>query len=114
MALFELCPFTVRPSGGIGVGSISFESWTREKCLRNQCKLWTYKKDADGKQYEGCVFEFMGLDLTTMKENIEIKDSFTPHDKIIDGAMYCHKCKKAYDSSWKICMQCNTSLTKNT
>lgn len=115
MALFELCPFTVRPSAGVGVGGMALEVWTREKCLGTKCKLWTYKKDADGKLYEGCVFEYMGLDIDTIKENSETKYNIKMEgkEKIIEGAMICPKCKKSYDSSWKMCLQCNTALKEN-
>ena len=115
MTLFGMCPFTIRPSGAAGIQGFSLEFWTREPCLERQCKLWTFKKDENGKEYEGCVFEFASLNISTIKENYEVKKKHIQDSIGVrkQGTTLCPKCKRTYDSSWKVCLQCNTPLIKN-
>lgn len=115
--LFNMCPFTMaQVGGGGGVGfDVQAYVWTHGPCMKQYCKLWRYKKAEDGKMYEGCVFEYMGLNIETIKENKEMQT------KLIDetikasagaGSMVCLKCMKRYDSTWKVCIKCGSQLVK--
>jgi hypothetical protein len=63
--LFNMCPFTVASIGGevtvMGSGQGQY-TWTHSPCIKETCRLWTYKVDEKGEIYaEGCSFQLVGL-----------------------------------------------------
>jgi hypothetical protein len=73
---FDICPFTVaKVGGGGGIGfDVQSYTWIHSPCLKEHCRLWTYKFDDEKKVFaEGCSMQFMGLSNDEIKRNQEEK-----------------------------------------
>ena len=62
--LYSVCPFTIfetRTPDDIGDIIEGAYVWKHNECIREYCRLWTYKAGKDGSpRYEGCALEFIG------------------------------------------------------
>jgi hypothetical protein len=77
-APFDMCPFVMAEIGGsLSVGGLGGGkyTWTHMRCIRQKCRLWTYKFDESNNFIaEGCNMQFIGLTTSEIKKNFEMKN----------------------------------------
>ena len=82
--IFDMCPFTMAKIGGTGGFAYHQDSfiWTHNPCLREHCRLWTYKIDSNKQVYaEGCSMQFIGLSEEEIRKNFELKTEIIEKNK---------------------------------
>jgi hypothetical protein len=76
--LFDMCPFVIAQTGMrlpiIGLGETK-NKWQHGRCMKEYCRLWTWKIDNKGQSYaQGCSLQFLGLSEGEIAKNFSVKN----------------------------------------
>ena len=76
--LFDMCPFVIAQTGMglpiIGLGETK-NKWQHGRCMKEYCRLWTWKIDNKGQSYaQGCSLQFLGLSEGEITKNFSVKN----------------------------------------
>jgi hypothetical protein len=76
--LFDMCPFVIAKTGMglpiIGLGETK-NKWQHGRCMKEYCRLWTWKIDNKGQSYaQGCSLQFLGLSEGEIAKNFSVKN----------------------------------------
>ena len=76
--LFDMCPFVIAQTGMrlpiIGLGETK-NKWQHGRCMKEYCRLWTWKIDDKGQSYaQGCSLQFLGLSERDIAKNFSVKN----------------------------------------
>lgn len=83
--LYNICPFTIfetRTPDDVGDSNGNAYVWKHKECIREYCRLWTYKAGKDGSpRYEGCSLEFIGCSDKEIELNQKIRKEVTDKNR---------------------------------